>query len=88
MVVVIGCLFLKQDVLTILCFKINLSPLFQPSIGVRPMPTERTQHSVMTLFALCPVTRLLYLKGGAEHNHTSVVLSMLRVIVSPCGKVI
>ncbi|TNN70759.1 hypothetical protein EYF80_019042 [Liparis tanakae] len=36
-----------------------------PSIGVRPMPTERSQHRVMTLFALCPVTRLLYLKAMA-----------------------
>lgn len=42
--------------------KMCLSPVFQPSIGVRPMPTERTQHKVMMAFALCPVTRLVYLK--------------------------
>lgn len=60
-----------------LLMHINLPPLFQPSIGVRPMPTERIQHSAMMPFALVPVTRLLYLKCRAEHIKTLglVVLS-------------
>lgn len=40
-----------------------LLPVFQPSMGVRPMPAERIQHKAMMPFALCPVTRLLYLEG-------------------------
>lgn len=70
--------------------KINLPPLdlFQPSIGVRPMPIERIQQSAMMPFALRPVTTLLYLKG-AQHNNTLglVVVSYLSVIVSHWGKV-
>jgi len=55
----------------------KLPPVFQPSIGVRPMPTERTQHNAMMPFALCPVTRLLYLNGWAEQNDTVFYLIAL-----------
>lgn len=59
-----------------------ISPLFQPSIGVRPMPAERTQHRAMMPFALGPVTRLLYLKVHQKH-----FLYDITVVASVSGEI-